>query len=108
MTKKKPKKKHLNRFITNLKELDAALEDGKYQDFCIILAGGAAYSRKEILPAFKGKKQTKAYFIMNCIDGTTQTLTEKQIMNPKYTNIGKAMSLRSFIAVHEDYWQTMK
>ena len=52
---------------------------------CFIALNGGLRSSKNIY--WNGKK----YEILNEIDGTIQKLTEKQIMDSKFTNIGEAL-----------------
>lgn len=54
---------------------------------CFISLGGILRTSKNIY--WNGKK----YEILNEIDGTTQELTEKQIFDERYTNIGKALEV---------------
>ena len=60
-----------------------------------MLLNGGVFSRKTI----KYNTKTKKYAVINHIDDSKQFLTEKEIMNKKITLIGKAMFLRSLIAL---------
>jgi len=64
-----------------------SIKTGNGLDCFIALAGGLMRSSKNIY--WNGKK----YKILNEIDGTTQNLTEKQIFDERYTNIGKALKV---------------
>lgn len=70
--------------IPNIEALNDAIADGN-NGFAIALAAGAAFSRKTITR--KGNK----YRVLNHIDDTEQTLTEKQLLDVHFTNIGRAM-----------------
>lgn len=103
--------------IKTVAELKELLRNKGQLDFAIALNGGA-YSRKEIFYHNKGRwgkePQDPAYIIkyedkfevFNSIDGTTQILTEKQIMDKDYTNIGVAMKQNAFF--HLMYEDTTK
>lgn len=56
---------------------------------CSIILNGGISSRKHIY--FENKK----FYITNYIDDSDQILTEKQLMNRNFTNIGYALSLGS-------------
>lgn len=75
--------------IRNTKELREAIKNG-HQEFAIALNGGLKSCK------FININKKNLFIIENSIDGSTQTLNDKQIMNDKYTNIGKAMALGSF------------
>lgn len=93
--------------VKTVEKLKEILRDKEQQDFAIQLNGGC-YSRKEIFYHNKGrwgeekideayiKKYEGKFEILNCIDDTTQILTEEQIVDDKYTNIGKAMRQNAF------------
>lgn len=67
-----------------------AKKDGG-QDFCI--SNGFIRSSKNISYE-KGEK--KPFYIFNEIDGSQLHLTEKQFMNPRYSNIPTAMANGAF------------
>lgn len=60
-----------------------------------MLLNGGCFSRKTI----KYNPKTQLYSIINHIDDSKQSLTDRQIMNKAETLIGKAMKLRSLIAL---------
>ena len=74
--------------VAKLRKL--AKKDGG-EDFFIALNGGLR-SSKHISYASDEKK----FYVSNEIDGSEQTLTEKQLLNECYTNIGKAIKLGGF------------
>lgn len=74
--------------IEHLKEL---IKQGK-REYSIVLNGGIKSSKY----IGYGQKQ-KRFYIFNYVDDSEQVLTEKQIMNPKITNIGKAIKLGALI-----------
>jgi hypothetical protein len=86
----KPKSKKI-KSVDELRDILMDNEDEGYLDFAISLNGGA-FSRKEIMyNAISGK-----FLINNCIDDTEQDLSAKQLMNPKLTNIGEAITKGAF------------
>ena len=84
-THQRPNKKGLS-LVKNLKDLKNLLLKG-YYEYRIILKA-SLFSRKWI---YHDGKKTKGFSIINCIDGSQQRLTEKQLMNRSYTNIGYAL-----------------
>lgn len=87
----KQKNKQSLRIVKNLKDFKKLLKQG-YFEFRITLNGGV-YSKKEI---FLNSK-TKKFEIYNSIDDTYQKLTEKQLMDQSYTNIGKALEKKALV-----------
>ena len=87
------KRKNHNQFIRCPEQIEDLSLQGHY-DYALLLSGGLVISRKHIqyLP------KTKKFNIINHIDNTKQLLTKAQLMNPKITNIGKAMAKRALIA----------
>ncbi len=91
MTKIKPK------FVKSLAELKKLATPEDLEDWgdgfeCgIALSGGLISSRKTIWYDPKKKK----FIVMNHIDDTEQTLTDKQIMSQKYTNVGYAITKKA-------------
>jgi len=85
------------RLIKSIKELKEALAEGKH-GFAIALNGGVK-SCKAIWLHKDGKK----FRILNSIDDTKQTLSEKQIMDEGWTNIGKAMK-KNCLFVDDDFY----
>ena len=75
--------------ITSLQQLKE--ESKEISEFLIQLNYGAV-SRKIIV---WGEEENK-FWVTNCIDDTEQELTEEQIMDDKYTNIGKAIRQNAF------------
>jgi uncharacterized protein YaaR (DUF327 family) len=86
-------KKNHNQFVRCLENIQDLSGQGLYE-YALILGGSVFRSRKTI----SYDPKTKKYRIVNHIDDTTQTLTGKQIMDRKYTNIGEAMKKRCLIA----------
>lgn len=74
---------------TKLKSLELikqkSIKTGNGLDCFISLAGGLMRSSKNIF--WNGKH----YEILNEIDGSTQKLTERQLFNKHYSNIGEAL-----------------
>ena len=79
--------------IPTIEALNDAIADGN-DGFAIALAGGAAFSRKTITR--KGNK----YHVMNHIDKSEQTLTEKQLLDVHRTNIGRAMEVGALFTLN--------
>lgn len=77
--------------IKDLKHLRDMLRKGEH-DYFIALAGGLCRSSKSIYSA--GRK----FSVLNEIDGTEETLTDKEIMDEKITNIGTALRRGAFYA----------
>jgi hypothetical protein len=72
--------------ITSLDAIKAlSLSTGRGVECFISLAGGLVRSSKNIY--WNGRR----FEVLNEIDGTFQKLTEKHILDERYTNIGKAM-----------------
>lgn len=78
--------------VRSLAHLITILSDDDQHKFYIQLNLGAI-SRKEISMTGNGRKK---FHISNNIDGSTQTLTETQIMSKKHTNIGEAIRKLAF------------
>ena len=76
--------------IKTLKQLKANCKD-TFEEFFILLNYNLKSSKTiEYLPTIK------IFNVINEIDNTRQTLTEKEIINDDITNIGKAIRLGSF------------
>ena len=75
--------------IPDINALNDALQDGNHE-FAIVLSGGMG-SRKTIYPTARG------YQLTNHIDDSEMSLTAKQLLDPKRTNIGEAMRKGAFI-----------
>jgi len=93
MKKEYNKDKYLK--IKSIKHLISRLDNEGYNEFVIVLGGGGVVSRKEMMydPA------DKMFLINNCIDDSEQDLTEKQLLNKNYTNIGVAIKRGAFFEV---------
>lgn len=82
--------------IQSVEDLKAKCTNS-FEDFYIFLNKGV-YSRKEI----SYSPDDDSFFIINCIDGTTQELTSQELFDESLTNIGKAINLNSFSHVSYD------
>lgn len=82
--------------INNVGQLRDALHGSDdCKDFAIVLGGGGMFSRKEIA-LMKTPTGKERFFIFNSIDGSTQFLSDKKLIDERYTNIGEAMSKGAF------------
>lgn len=88
MTKKETMNKRI-RTIGQLKEL-AKDESGLN---CFILLNGCLRSSKYI----RYYPEDNSFFVLNLIDDSQQELTESQILDGAYSNIGQAMKKGSLI-----------
>ena len=86
MTKKTTQKAITS--ITKLRELT----NKEAKTFWLVLNHGL-YSKKKI----KYNTKTKTFSILNFIDDSRQKLTEKQMNNQKFTNIGLAIKKHALI-----------
>ena len=75
--------------IRNCRQLRRAIADGCC-DFCLLLCGGAAFSRKFISLEDDGR-----FYVENWIDDSIQTLTGRQLYTE--SNIGNAMRSGAFV-----------
>jgi len=82
MTKQKTK----DRRIRNIKQLKELAKDENGLD-CFILLNGGLRSSKHI----RYYPDDNSFYVLNLIDGSEQELTESQILDSSYTNIGEAM-----------------
>jgi hypothetical protein len=82
MTNQKIKDKRIKK-ISQLKEL-AKADDGLD---CYILLNGCLRSSKHI----RYYPDDNSFFVLNLIDDSEQELTESQILDSAYSNIGEAM-----------------
>ena len=82
MTKQKTKDRRIRK-IEQLKEL-AKDENGLD---CFILLNGGLRSSKHI----RYYPDDNSFYVLNLIDDSEQELTEAQILDSSYTNIGEAM-----------------
>jgi hypothetical protein len=73
--------------ITSLEELKGEAQGKQDAEFFIRLKG-CLRSTKHIV----WDEEDKRFFIFNYIDDTEQMLTEAQLMDREYTNIGYAMT----------------
>jgi hypothetical protein len=89
MKKQKAKKGDGSVKVESYDHLLSLLVDGGRHDFCIILMGGGAFSRKEIMLYDKDKLD-----VFNSIDGTFQTLSRKSVYSK--SNIGEAIDKGAF------------
>ena len=98
--------------VTSVDQLKKICRNEETMDFAIQLNGGA-FSRKEIFYHNEGRwkddnpveydaKYLNKFEVTNCIDGTTQILSEEDIINDDLTNIGKAMRQNAFFHLEYD------
>ncbi len=73
--------------ITNMEQLKKEAMDEDDADFFILLRGYLRSSKRIVW-----EEDEKRFFIINFIDDTEQELTEAQLMDRGYTNIGFAMT----------------
>ena len=88
MTKQKPKDRRI-RTIEQIKKL-AKRENGLD---CFILLNGGLRSSKHI----RYFPDDNSFYVLNLIDDSEQELTESQILDIAYTNIGEAMKKGALI-----------
>ena len=86
MTKQKTKDRRV-RTIDQLKELAKNGLD------CFILLNGGLRSSKHI----RYYSDDNSFYVLNLIDDSEQELTESQILDKAYTNIGEAMKKGALI-----------
>lgn len=86
MTKQKIK----DRRIRTVEQLKKLAKDGLE---CFILLNGGLRSSKFI----RYHPEDNSFYVFNYIDDTEQELTESQILNSEYTNIGQAMEKDALI-----------
>ena len=82
--------------VKTIEDLKERIENGQHDFF--ILLNGFGRSSKEV----DYSPKTKKFIIVNEIDGTTQVLSEKNLFNRKYTNIGYAMENGAFYYYYDD------
>ena len=70
--------------VQSIAHLKQILGDGENHDFFILLTGGLR-SRKLI--SWGGS----AFYVLNLVDDEEQELSEAQLMDERYTNVGKAI-----------------
>ena len=86
MTKQKTKDKR----IRNIKQLKELAKDGLE---CFILLNGGLRSSKHI----RYYPDENSFYVLNLIDDSEQELTESQILDSAYTNIGEAIKKGALI-----------
>ncbi len=74
--------------ITSMEQLKKEAKGEDDEDFFILLASGYCRSSKRI----EWDEHTKRFFIINFIDDTQQVLTEAQLMDRRFSNLGYAMT----------------
>ncbi len=75
--------------VRTVDQLKKYLGQGK-TEFFILLRGGLR-SSKYIQPTSQGR-----FWVVNYIDSTDQTLSQKQLVDDSLTNIGRAMEAGAF------------
>lgn len=73
--------------IKTIEELKREAQGEQDTEFFILLNGNLRSSKRIIWD-----EEDKRFFIINFIDDTEQELTEAQLMDREYTNIGYAMT----------------
>ena len=86
MTKQKTK----DRRIRNISQLKELAKDGLE---CFILLNGGLRSSKYI----SYNPDDNSFYVLNYIDDSEQELTESQLLNSEYTNIGQALKKGALI-----------
>ena len=86
---KAAKKTNAPERIRNCRQLRRAIGEG-CNHFCLLLCGGAAFSRKSISLEEDGR-----FYVENWIDDSIQTLTGIQLYTE--SNIGNAMRSGAFV-----------
>lgn len=76
--------------VKTTSQLKRMIYDGAH-DYFIMLNGGARSSKYMDYSIYSEK-----FYITNEIDGSEQELTEAQLMDEEYTNIGKAITAGAF------------
>lgn len=84
------KQKINNRRIRTIKQLKELAKKGVE---CFILLNGGLRSSKYI----RFCPEDNSFYVLNYIDDTEQELTESQILDSEYTNIGQAMKKGALI-----------
>jgi len=73
--------------ITSMEQLKKESKDQWDGEFFILLNGNLRSSKRIVW-----EEEEKQFFIINFIDDSEQELTEAQLMDKRYTNIGYAMT----------------
>ena len=81
-----PKQETKDRRIRTIEQLKELAKDENGLD-CFILLNGGLRSSKHI----RYYPDDNSFFVLNLIDDSEQDLTESQILDCAYTNIGEAM-----------------
>jgi len=84
------KTKDRQRCIRNIEQLKELAKDGLD---CFILLNGGLRSSKHI----RYYPGDNSFYVLNLIDDSEQELTESQILDKAYTNIGEAMEKGALI-----------
>lgn len=87
-------KTKIHKLIKSTDELKKAIKAG-YNDFAITLNYGLK-SCKHITMYTTDKRKIQKFWVFNGIDGSTLSITEKQLMDKNYSNIGEAMKKKAF------------
>ena len=78
---------HMPKKITSMEQLKKESNDGSDAEFFILLNFNLRSSKRIVW-----EEEEKRFFIINFIDDSEQKLTEAQLMDKGYTNIGYAMT----------------
>jgi hypothetical protein len=78
---------HMPKKITSMEQLKREAKDQWDGEFFILLKGNLRSSKRIVWD-----EEEKRFFIINFIDDSEQELTEAQLMDKGYTNIGYAMT----------------
>ena len=81
-----------NKQIQSVEQLKELAKAGKGLDCYILLNGGLRSSKHIRYLSIK-----RCFRVMNFMDGTEQELTESQILDSRYSNIGQALNKGSLI-----------
>lgn len=81
-----------DRRITTIQQLKELAKDDNGLD-CFILLNGGLRSSKHI----RYYPDDNSFFVLNLIDDSEQELTESQILEKEYSNIGEAMKKGALI-----------
>lgn len=84
------KEKTNDRRIKSIEQLKELAKNGLE---CFILLNGGLRSSKYI----RFHPEDNSFYVLNYIDDTEQQLTESQILDSEYTNIGQAMEKGALI-----------
>lgn len=87
-----PKQKYkVVKSIEHLKKLALAKDNENPKEFAIMLGRGLIFSRKTIV------WDNETFLILNHIDDSGQELTEKELKDPKNSNIYEAIKKRALL-----------